>query len=214
MKQFVLLLVAVVTLLLVHAGDVQAQGRARGGLRMGNVAPVQLLMVDEVQADLKLTDEQKKAAEAVHEEFMTGRRKIFAEVDKDSGERGPKMKELRDKTAEKLAEVLEEPQKKRLQEIVLQVNGASELENKEVAAALKITPEQKKALAEVRKANAKARRDALAALEAGGEGSRGETLTKLQQEGDKKLLEVLTPEQRKQFIEMQGKKLELELFPA
>jgi Spy/CpxP family protein refolding chaperone len=214
MKPLALSLAAALVVLLAHAHDAQAQGRARGGLRMGNVAPVQLLQVDEVQEDLKLTDEQKKAAQAVHEEFMTGRREIFAEVDKDSGERGPKMKELRDKTAEKVAEVLEEPQKKRLQEIVLQVNGASELENKKVAETLKITDEQKKALAEVRKANAKARRDALAALEAGGEGSRGETLTKLQQEGDKKLLEVLTPEQQKQFTEMQGKKLELELFPA
>jgi Spy/CpxP family protein refolding chaperone len=37
---------------------------------------------------------------------------------------------------------------------------------------------------------------------------------KLQHEGDKKLLEVLTPEQRKQFTEMQGKKLELKLFSA
>ena len=44
------------------AESVQAQGRARGGLRMGNVAAVQLLLVDEVQTELKLTDEQKKSA--------------------------------------------------------------------------------------------------------------------------------------------------------
>ena len=196
------------------AENAQAQGRSRGGLRMGNVAPVQLLQVEKVQGELKLTDEQKKSIAAVHEEFMAGRRETFAAVEKESGERGPKMKELKEKIAARVGEVLDDAQRQRLKEIVLQVNGASELEDKAVAEALKITDEQKKQLAEVRKANSKARREALKALEEGGEGSRGEILTKLQQEGDKKLLDVLTTEQQKQFAAMQGKKVELELFAA
>ena len=205
---------AAIALVLTTSDQAQAQGRARGGLRMGNVAPIQLLQVDEVQAELKLSTEQQEKADAAHEEFMTARRQIFDEVDKESGERGSKMKALKVKTAEKLMDVLDEAQRMRLREIGLQVNGASELDNKEIAEELKITPEQEKQLAEVRKANAKARREALKALEEGGEGNRNETLSKLQAEGDKKLLEVLTAEQRKQFEAMQGKTIKLELFAA
>ena len=205
---------AAIALVLTTSDQAQAQGRARGGLRMGNVAPIQLLQVDEVQVELKLSAEQKEKADAAHEEFMTARRQIFAEVDKESGERGSKMKELKEKTAEKLTDVLEDAQRKRLGEISLQVNGASELDNKEIAEELKITTEQQKQLAEVRKANTKARRDALKVLEEGGEGNRNETLSKLQAEGDRKLLEVLTAEQRKQFEAMQGEKLKLDLFTA
>ena len=209
-----ILAVAAMAFVLTTSNQVHAQGRDRGGLRMGNVAPIQLLQVDEVQAELKLTAEQREKVDATHDEFMTARRQIFAEADKESGVRGSKMKELKDKNAEKLTEVLDQAQRKRLREIVLQVNGASELDGKEVAEELKITPEQKKQLAEVRKANAKARREALKALEDGGEGSRSEKLSELQTNGDKKLLEVLTPEQRKQFEGMQGKKVKLELFAA
>lgn len=206
--------IAAMALLLTVSDHTQAQGRARGGLRMGNVASIQLLQVAEVQEELKLSAEQKQKADAAHDEFMSARRQIFAEVDKESGERGSKMKELKEKTAENLAKVLDDAQRKRMGEISLQVNGASELDNKEIAEELKITPEQKKQLAEVRKANAKARREALKALEEGGEGSRSEKLSELQADGDKKLLEVLTAEQRKQFEEMQGVKVKLELFAA
>ena len=192
----------------------QAQGRARGGLRMGNVAAIQLLQMDEVQAELKLSAEQKEKANAAHDEFMTARRQIFTEVDKESGERGSKMKELKDKTVETLATVLDEAQRKRLREIILQVNGAAELDNQEIAADLKITPEQEKKLSEVRKANATARREALKALKEGGEGSRNEKLSELQKDGDKKLLEVLTPEQSKQFETLKGKEFKLDLFAA
>ena len=191
-----------------------AQGRGRGGLRQGNVAPIQLLKLDEVQADLKLTDDQKKNVAAEQETFMKSRREIFGAADKDSGERGPKMKELNDTTSKALASVLDEGQQKRLKEIVLQVNGAAELDNEELAAELKITPEQNKQLAEIRKANAKARRDALKVLADGGAGNRNEIIAKLQVEGDAKLLAVLTDEQRSQFEAKQGKKLELKLFGA
>ena len=213
LRQF-MLSIATATLLVFTAHSAHAQGRDRGGLRQGNVAAVQLLKLDEVRAELKLTTEQKTKVDELHETYMTGRRQIFAEVDKESGERGPKMKELREKTADEIAKALEESQQKRLKEIVLQVNGAAELENKEVAAALKITPEQQKKLTEVSKANAKARREAINVLREGGEGSRTEILAKLQAEGDARLLEVLTPEQRKQFEAMQGAKLELKLFSA
>lgn len=209
-----LFITAAIALLLTTSNQSQAQGRARGGLRMGNVAPIQLLQVDEVQAELKLSAEQKEKANAAHEKFMTARRQVFAEVDKESGERGSKMKELKDKTAEELTNVLDEAQRKRLGEIRLQVNGAAELDNKEIAEQLKITPEQEKQLSEIRKANATARREALQALKEGGEGSRSEKLSELQTAGDKKLLEVLTPEQRKQFEAMQGKKVKFELFAA
>jgi len=209
-------LAAVVALAMIMAtADVaRAQRRDRGGMRMGNVAAVQLLLVDKVQADLKLTDEQKKKVAGIHEEFITVRREIISTVPKESGERGGKIKELKKKTDATLNEALDETQRGRLKQVVLQVNGAAELEDEAVAAQLKITDEQKKKLAEVRKANNKARREAMKALEEGVVDGRSQKLLELQQEGDKRLLEVLTPEQQKQFAEMQGEKLELDLFKA
>jgi Spy/CpxP family protein refolding chaperone len=90
----------------------------------------------------------------------------------------------------------------------LQVNGTSELANKEVREVLQITKEQQKKLLAIRHENAKARKEALANFE----GDRMAKSVELQRKGDTKLLEVLTPEQRKQFEAMQGEKIDLKLF--
>ena len=168
----------------------------------------QLLTMDAVQKDLNLTDEQKANVKQINETVTTGRKKLFAEVTKESGERGAKIAELNKKAAADIATLLDETQRKRLQEIVLQVNGAAEITKKEIREALQLTAEQDAKLKEVRRANLKARQEALANFE----GDRMAKMVELQKAADEKLLAVLTPEQRKKFAELQGKKIELELF--
>jgi len=188
----------------------QAQRRNMGGLRPGNASPARLLPVESVQVELKLTDQQKEKAAEINEMLTAGRHELFATIKKDSKERGPKAAELERKAHAGIDELLDDAQEKRLKELLLQVNGASELSRKEIREALKITKEQQKKLAEIRRSNMKARQEALENYE----GDRMQKSVELLQEADKKLLEVLTDEQRKQFESMKGKKITIELFSA
>jgi hypothetical protein len=201
-------IVATIVVTLAAVSPAQAQRRNMGGLRPGHVSPARLLTVEAVQAELKLTDQQKEKATEINEALSAGRHELFAKVAKDSKERGAKTKELEKKAQGSIDELLDDSQNKRLRELLLQVNGASELTNKEMREALQITKEQQKKLATVRHANAKARKEALADFD----GDRMAKSVELQREGDAKLLEVLTPAQRKQFEAMQGKKIALKLF--
>jgi hypothetical protein len=188
----------------------EAQRRAMGGLRPGNVSPARLLVVDKVQIDLKLSDEQKSKGAEINERLTAGRHNLFAEVKKGDGKRAAKLGKLDQKAQASINELLDDTQEKRLQELLLQVNGASELFKKEIRGALDITKEQQTRLAEVRQANAKARQDALT----GYEGDRMAKLIDLQREADAGLLEVLTAEQRKKLEEMKGKPIKIDLFAS
>ena len=106
---------------------VEAQRSGRSGLRLGNVSAVQLLVLADVQTDLKLTVEQKEETVAMHDSFSAERRKMFAEVSRESGDRGPKLADLNERTTTRVEAILDEAQRQRLKEILLQVNGAAEL---------------------------------------------------------------------------------------
>jgi hypothetical protein len=188
----------------------EAQRRSLGGLRPGNVSPARLLTIDAVQAELKLTEAQKSKAAAINETLTVGRHELFAVVKKGTGKRAPKVAELEKQAQASIAALLDDAQEKRLKELLLQVNGASELSKKEVREALSISEDQEKKLDEVRRANAKARREALADFD----GDRMAKILELQREADAKLLEVLTDEQRQQFEAMQGEKIKIDIFSA
>ena len=204
------LAVASVLLGLCMFNSAMAQRRSMGGLRPGSVLQSRLLMMEEVQTELKLTDEQKSQAAEINEKLTVGRHDLFAKVTKESGERAGHVDKLEKQARESIAKLLDDAQEKRLKELLLQVNGASELTNKEVSAALQITKDQQKKLAAIRRENAKARQKALASFD----GDRMAKSLKLQREADAKLLKVLTDDQRKQFEKMQGKKLAIEIFPS
>ena len=186
----------------------QAQRRGRGGMRQGHVAEVFLLQLPEVQVELKLTDDQKAGATSALEKLAAGRSEVIANVPKEGGQRGPKIKELTKQAAASVDALLDDTQRKRLHELVIQVNGPSELENEEVQTALQLTDEQKQKITEVNRENAKTRRDTMDNFV----GDRWEKSTELQKEANRKLLDVLTPEQQKQFEAMQGKKIEIDLY--
>jgi Spy/CpxP family protein refolding chaperone len=195
-------------LVMIQPRQADAQRRGQGGLRLGSATSSQLLQLEAVQKELKLTDEQKSKAAAVNEALTSGRRQLFATTSKDSKERGPKVAELNKQADADLKKVLDGAQFKRLREILLQVNDGAELEKEDIQQELKITDEQKTKLADIRKENATTRRDALAQLDGS---ARVAKETEIYREGNKKLLEVLTPEQKKQFEQMQGEKIKLDL---
>ncbi|MEX2310317.1 MAG: hypothetical protein WD738_22305 [Pirellulales bacterium] len=186
----------------------EAQRRDLGGMRPGNVSPPRLLTVDVVQAELNLTEAQKSKAAVINETLTFGRHELFAQVAKGTGKRAPRMAELEHQAQDSIEELLDDAQEKRLKELLLQVNGASELTKPEVRDALGITKEQRKKLADIRQVNAKARHEALANFD----GDRLAKSLELQREADAKLLDVLTDEQRQQFDAMQGEKITLDVF--
>ncbi len=202
--------VASLILALSMFSSAMAQRRSMGGLRPGSVLPSRLLMMEEVQTELKMTDEQKSQTAEINEKFTVGRHDLFAKVTKESGERAGRVDELEKQARESIAKLLDVAQEKRLKELLLQVNGAVELSNKEVSEALQITKDQQKKLAEIRRESAKTRQKALANFD----GDRMAKSLDLHRKADAKLLRVLTDDQRKQFEKMQGKKLAIEIFPS
>jgi len=111
----------------------------------------------------------------------------------------------------KLAEILLPHQIKRLNEIFIQQNGVSALQDEDIAKDLGVSEAQKAKLAEVRLANRQTVQDQMRALFQGGGGGGGDReanrakIEEIQKAADAKLLAVLTPDQQKKFEEMKGK---------
>jgi hypothetical protein len=210
LRYLIPLAVSCTILSLVFASHAVAQRRDRGGLRPGEVSLARLLTIETVQKELKLSDKQKAAAAEINSGLTEERHKLFAEVAKESHERGKKVKELEERTAAKVKKLLDEPQQKRLREILIQVNGASELMKTDIQEELRLTAEQREKLVEVSRANAKARREELANYE----GDKAAKIVELQHNADKKLLALLTEVQREQFEKLKGKTIAIDLFKS
>jgi Spy/CpxP family protein refolding chaperone len=195
---------------------VGALGRPEGSVRTDAI----LLMYENVQKELKLTEEQVlKAKEA----FQTTRKQHQADFEKlrtvGVEERGPKaielMKLVSDETMMKLKGVLTHEQLKRLSQLRLQVQGPGAFENDRVVKELKLTAEQQEKVKTILRAD----RLEIAELFQGGVGRGGNfqaalsRLTVLRKETVEKILTLLTPEQRKTWKELTGVPFELKLEP-
>jgi Spy/CpxP family protein refolding chaperone len=190
---------------------------ARGGTFLG------LLSVEQVQKELKLSDEQvgkvKQAAEKTRAEMRdqwAGLQQI-----EDRQQRRAKMTELTNQGDEKarneLRDVLSQEQWTRLYQIRLQVRGAVyALNNKWIAERLKLTPEQAKKAAEIDKAMQDKVYEAFGGLRDLSEEQRrekmaevGEKVRKIRADADKQAIELLTAEQKEALEKRKGDKFEL-----
>jgi Spy/CpxP family protein refolding chaperone len=208
-------LLAVVSLALVLAAAPYAEaqrGRGRGGFgRFGTISRVDLVASEQVQAALKLSDEQKAKATEISEQFRDDRRQLMQDSGGDFASVREELQKLASETTDKLMAVLDETQGKRLNEIYLQANGPAVLSDEKVQAALQVTADQKAKLDEVRQANAEAAQEAFQNAQDLSQEERRERFTKMRTEANEKLLAVLTAEQREQFGKMQGEKIELDM---
>ena len=202
---------ASLTFLLAMSQYAEAQ---RGGGRFGGASLVRLVSLEEVQEELKLTDEQTKKAADLNEELRSDIREAFQAV-RDAGgdfaESREKMRKLQQEASATFAEVLEERQQQRLREIFVQVNGASALSDKHVAIALKITDEQKKKLKQITADGFQTMRDAFQDLRDAPQEERRDKFAELREKGSVQLLAVLTKEQTDAFEKMKGEEIELDL---
>lgn len=181
---------------------------------MGGGGLFSLTQVAEVQAELKIDEDQKMELEAIGKEMSDARRALMPAL-ADGGrpdmakmrELMPKMAEMQTKYEGKLEEVLDPKQMDRLLGLFVQRDEIRTLSNAIVAAKLKITDEQKAELAKIEKANGEAMMSAFSGGGGGG-GDMREKFQAMRKENEEKTMGILTAEQKKTMEDMKGAKFE------
>jgi Spy/CpxP family protein refolding chaperone len=189
-----------------------AQGQGRrgrggpgGGGMFGPPTAGRLLGAKEVQDALKLNDDQKTKIEKINEDSRAKVREAFQGGSPDRD----KMMEVAKETSEKINEVLDAGQQKRLVGIMIQVNGAAAVADPAVAKELNITEDQKKKLADVRQGV----RSELEKLrdDSGSREDRMKKVQEIQDDVNKKIVAELTSEQQAQLESLKGEKVDIDM---
>jgi Spy/CpxP family protein refolding chaperone len=150
--------------------------------------------IPKVQEALKLTDEQKSKIEKLGSDFRKEMREAL-----DGGRPDPeKMKKLRDSQTEKMKEVLNADQQKRLMGIFIQLMGAGAVMDPAVGKEIGLTDEQKDKLHEAMGSPPEGR---------GGRDGGRERRAKM----EKEVMAVLTPEQQKKLESLKGEKVDIDM---
>src|SRR5262245_12953919 len=210
-----------IVLTMVHVADAQRGEGGRGGRGGGRgfggrggfgLSLVDLARADEVQAALKLSDEQKDKVTEIGDQFRDERRELFRQGG-DPREMQEEMQKLNAEATEKLTKALDDTQNKRLLGILAQVDAGVALGNPTIAKELGITEDQKKALDEVRDSNREAMGTAMREMREQ-DLSRAE-MTKqtdeLRADAGKKLLAALTSDQQSQFEALKGEPVKIDM---
>lgn len=200
----------------ISAAPIFAQGGRGGGMRgMGGYSRAQLVSLKEVQAELKLTDEQKKLATETLEKLNADRAELRQSAGGDFAAMQEKMTKLTAEADAKVTEKLDDAQKKRLMEIFVQKNPAGNaLADAEVQKALGLNEESVKKLAEARTANREAMMAAMQEL--GRDASPEDRAAKMEtvnKAANEKLFSALSAEQKAAFEKLGGEKLEIDMTP-
>ena len=140
-----------------QVGSAQERRGRRGFSR--TTSTVRLAGIEQVQTELKLSDEAKAAITKVNEDLRTEGRELFQGG--FSEETREKYAKLTSAASKKVGESLDDGQRKRLQQIYIQVNGATVLSDDNVAKELKITDAQKEKLKAARTASQEAARGSI-----------------------------------------------------
>jgi LTXXQ motif family protein len=205
--------IVTVGLVLLAASPAFAQPRPGGRPGGGFPAPgaAQLLGMEKVQEELKLTDDQKAQITKITEKYKEDMAKARADMNRE------KMGELRKAESEEIEKavptVLKAAQVKRLKQLEVQAGGLRALSKEDVQSALKLTDAQKKSIKDSTEELAK---DAKEMFD-GANGDRtkmGEIFTKIQamqKEAMEKTVNGLTDDQKKEWKELNGEKFN---FPA
>ena len=198
------------------------QGSRRGsGRGLSRSSLIGLLRIEQVQKELKLSDEQLTKVDEVGETLGTEMREQYAALREieDREQQRSKMNKLRDefdsKAREKLHDILAREQMMRLYQIRMQVRSVTNsLDNRYVAGRLKLTDDQKAKLAEVGKEVQAKMSELYGKMRDASQEQRSEIFQKfrsIRSESDEKALGVLTDEQKQAFEEMKGEKIQLEM---
>ncbi|MDW8107340.1 MAG: Spy/CpxP family protein refolding chaperone [Armatimonadota bacterium] len=201
--------VALVGVALAQAGAGQPPRPEREGFGFGGRMArwgmaAMLLERADVQRELNLTEQQRNQIRQMREAMRAAREELR---NLPPEERRQRMQELRQKYDP--VNVLTDAQKKRLRELELQAIGPMAFLNPEVADELKLTQEQRSRLqAIVNEFFSQMRQQ----FQAGGfgQGQAAQQLQQAREQMEQRMLQVLTPQQRQQWQQMQGKPFQFE----
>ena len=178
---------------------------------MFGTSRVSLATLGPVQESLGLSDEQKALADELHDELTRNRRQLFQEGGGDFDAMRQKIEELDTAATSKFTEKLDDEQKRRLTEIFVQANGANSLADPTVIEVLEITDEQQAKLEAARADNRADFFDAFQDFQGMGDQERRDTMTRLRDDADGRLLAILTDKQRTDFENLSGEKVDYNL---
>jgi hypothetical protein len=163
-----------------------------------------LLLQQYVRKELKLSADQIKKVEELHENM----RKKVEEVFKLKGDEGRKMQQDLIENLKALAGILKPEQAKRLKQISYQRQGEWAFTDGEVAKALQLTDTQKKEIQKIIEDHATQMRHLFQPRAPGDEETR-KKMTALRTVFQEKLMKLLTNEQRTKWKDLQGAPFEM-----
>ena len=187
-----------------------------GGGRGPDGSMLGLLLIPEVNQELELSDTQLGALVRMREQNRPeGRDMDFRNMDREArremfekmqSERAAKQAEVE----EQLEEILLPGQLDRLREISTQVRGGAALEDPRIREELEITADQMKELQTARQSMREEFGSKMREMFQGGdfEAAR-EQMKTMREQGEQKVMEILTDEQRSKLDEMKGEPFEM-----
>jgi Spy/CpxP family protein refolding chaperone len=170
---------------------------------------VALAQLPEVEKELKLTDAQKTKASELEDDLRQERSAIFQDAAGDFEYMREEMTKLNNEIAKEFAAELDEAQNKRLAEVYVQANGLTALFEESVAAAVKLTDEQKKKLEDVR--NGQMGSFQGVDWQSLSEEELDKEVTDRLAKQDEEYAAVLTEEQKPEFEKLKGAELKVDL---
>ncbi len=188
--------VAGLVLVTVAAQIASAQPGGRRGFGFG-VPSVRLVTLDQVQSELKLSEEQKTKITDITDALRS--------ADRDS------RRQAAQDAAGKLAEVLDKDQAKRLAGIEIQVMGPQALGDPIVASQFELSDEQKQKLRDIQSEQWQTMRDARDEMQDMSREERRAKMGEMRDEMDKKLMAVLSTEQQTQFEGLKGEPVDIDM---
>ncbi len=220
MRRFFGITLAVLVVCLVVGNVAMAQGRGRGGPGGGMFiqSPAMLISREEVQKELKMTDDQVAKANAIRDELFAGFRRGGGGgqqlSDEERKQRDEERKKKGDESNQKALALLTAEQTPRLKQIEIWANGLGHAltENADVAKALSLTDDQKGAVKTIAEESGKK----LGEAGSGFRGADADQRTKIaaqmdemRKEAETEMMAVLTDDQKARLETLRGPKFDL-----
>jgi Spy/CpxP family protein refolding chaperone len=175
--------------------------------------PLHLLQTAKVKQELKLTDEQNSKIAKVSEKYDKEAAAKLGNAQKE-GLSEQEIREREDKLIEsarkEISGILNADQLNRLKQILLQVNGAEALQDKEVAKEVGITPEESAKLGKLQVQTGEKLRGSFEKSRGGESDANIRGAEKINGQAQQQSLESLTPEQKKKLEKLRGAPFTLE----
>ena len=220
-----LVCLAVVAMCSTSAMAQRRGGRRGGGFgfgggfgRGGGMNPTTMLTWgnEQLQKELKITDEQKEKLKTIGEEARAAGGGFGGFRDLSEEERAKRMEEMRkrvEETNKKVEALLTPEQLARLRGIYLQIGGTAALTDPEIVKELKLSDDTVKQLKTISEEIGKKRREIFGKMGDASDEERAklrEESDKLRKEADEESLAQLSAEQKAQLEKMKGDKFELD----